>query len=236
MRLTIARRSALALALAVAAALPAVAEPPVPQITVTGEGRIDRAPDMAMISLGITTVGKTAAEAMATNSDGVAAVVANLAAAGIEPRDIQTSGLSLNPNWTGYDSSATPRIDGYTAMNVVTVRVRALDGLGTVLDAAVKDGVNTLNGLAFGLADPDPAMDEARKAAVADAQRRAALLAEAAGVTLGRVITITDSFGVGVPAPMYRMDAPMASAAPVPVSGGEVSIVANVTITWELTP
>jgi uncharacterized protein YggE len=232
MRLTNARRSALAFALALATTLPARAEPPVPQITVTGEGRVDRAPDLATISLGVTTQGDTAAAAMAANSEGVAAVLANLAAAGIEPRDIQTSGLSLNPNWTGYGSSATPQIDGYTAMNSVTVRVRALDGLGTVLDAAVQDGANTLNGLTFGLADPDPAMDEARIKAVADAQRRAGLLAGAAGVTLGPVLTISESFGTGAPAPMYRMDA--AASAPVPVASGEVSLVASVTITWAL--
>ncbi len=233
MRLFQTRRTALALALALAATLPARAEPPVPQITVTGEGRVDRAPDLATISLGVTTQGATAAMAMAANSDGVAAVLANLAAAGVEPRDIQTSGLSLNPNWTGYDSGSTPKIDGYMATNMVTVRVRALDSLGAVLDAAVRDGANTLNGLTFGLADPDPAMDEARRKAVADAQRRAALLAEASGVALGRVLTISESSGVGVPVPMYRMDAAQ-SAAPVPVAGGEVSLVANVTITWEL--
>ncbi len=235
MRLPTSRRAGLALALAVAA-LPAPAQtlaPPagVPQITVTGEGRLDRAPDLATISLGVTTQGASAAAAMAANAEGVAAVLANLAAAGIGPRDIQTSGLSLNPNWTGYDSSA-PRIDGYTAQNMVTVRVRALETLGAVLDAAVQDGANTLNGLSFGLADPDPAMDEARALAVADARARAGLLASAAGVTLGRVLTIAEGGGNGVPAPMYRMDA--AASAPVPVAGGEVALVATVTITWEI--
>jgi uncharacterized protein len=234
MRLTSARRSALALALALAAALPAAAEPPVPQITVTGEGRIDRAPDMATLSLGVTNQGATAAAALSANSTGVATVIANLKAAGIADRDIQTTGLSLNPNWSSYESSGAPRIDGYIAQNVVTVRVRALDALGPVLDAVVADGANTLNGLYFGLADPDPAMDEARALAVADAQRRAALLAGAAGVKLGRVLTISDSFGTGAPVPMYRMET--ASAAPVPVSGGEVSVVATVTISWEIAP
>ncbi len=232
MRLTMARRIALALALAFAAPLPVSAEPPVPQITVTGEGRVDRAPDLATLSLGVTTQGATAAAAMAANSAGVAAVLANLTAAGIAAADIQTSGLSLNPNWIGYDASPTPRIDGYTATNTVTVRVRALGSLGAVLDAAVQDGANTLNGLAFGLADPDPVLDEARVRAVADAQRRAALLAAAAGVTLGRVLSISDSVGVGAPAPMYSMYA--GSAAPVPVSGGEVSVLATVTISWEI--
>lgn len=235
MRFTRSLRSALAVALALAAALPAAAEPPVPQITVTGEGRIERAPDLATVSLGVTTNDPTAAGAMAANTAAVAAVIANLGAAGIADRDIQTTGLSLNPVWTSYDSSVPPKIDGYSAQNVVTVRIRALDSLGGVLDAAIRDGANTLQGIGFGLAEPDPVMDEARKLAVADAQRRAALLAGAAGVTLGRVLTISDSYGPTVPVPMYRMDAAM-SAAPVPVAGGEIAVVANVTITWEIAP
>jgi hypothetical protein len=221
-----------ALALAAALGLPAAAAPPLPQITVTGEGRVDRVPDLATISLGVTTQADSAAAAMAANSTGVAAVLASLAAAGIAERDIKTSGLSLNPNWTGYDSSA-PRIDGYTAANLVTVQVRAVDDLGRVLDAAVQDGANTLNGLTFGLADPGPAMDEARSLAVADARRRATLLAEAAGVKLGPILSISDSPGGGAPSPVYRMEA---AAQPVPVAAGEVTLTASVTVTWAIAP
>ncbi len=137
-------------------ALPAVAlaEAPVPQISVTGEGRVDVAPDMATVSLGVTTQGATAAEAMAANSAAVQAVLDRLTAAGIAARDVQTTGLSLNPLWSNYDSGQQQKIEGYAAANMVTVRVRALDGLGGVLDAAVSDGANTLNGLSFGLATP----------------------------------------------------------------------------------
>jgi uncharacterized protein len=202
-------------------------------ISVSGEGRVATSPDMATISLGVTTVGDTAATAMAMNSEELAKVMANLTAAGIEAKDIQTTGLSLNPNWT-YDSSGTTgTINGYTAMNMVNVRVRALDGLGGVLDAAIKDGANTLNGLTFGIADPQPVNDAARKLAVADALRKAGLLAEAAGVKLGPVMAISEQAGYADPSPMFRADA---SAAPggVPVAGGEVAMTVMVNMTWAL--
>jgi uncharacterized protein YggE len=201
-------------------------------LTVTGEGRVAQAPDMASVSLGVTTEGKTAAEALAANSTALAAVMARLTQAGIAPGDLQTSGLSLNPNWQNDSSTGGSRISGYIASNMLTVRVRALDGLGNVLDAAVKDGANTLNGVNFGLADPSPVEAEARKRAVADAKARAAVLAEAAGVTLGPIVTITEGGGGGnYPAPMFRM---AAEAAPVPMAGGEVETAMQVTIVWEI--
>lgn len=202
-------------------------------ITVTGEGTITAPPDMATVSLGVTTQGTTAAEAMAASSAALTTVLERLKAAGVEDRDIQTSTLNLNPNWTSTDGSSAPTIQGYVATNVLQVRVRAMDKLGPVLDAAVSDGANTLNGVSFGFQEPDPVMDEARKEAVAAAKARAELLTGAAGVSLGRIVSISESGGYAPPMPMYRMEAAMADAA-VPVEGGEVGVTANVTITWEL--
>lgn len=206
------------------------AEEPVRSISVTGTGTVEAAPDMATLMIGVTTQAATAAEALAQNSKATDAVIARLAASGVEARDMQTSNLSINPNWTGYDSS-TPTIAGYVASNMLTVRVRALDTTGTVLDAAVADGANTLNGMTFGLADPEPAYKDARKEAVADARAKAELLATAAGVKLGQVLSITDAGAMTDPQPMYR-DA--VSASPVPVAGGELGMIANVSVTWEI--
>lgn len=199
-------------------------------ISVTGTGTVEAAPDMATLMIGVTTQAETATEALTANSAATEAVIARLTASGIEARDMQTSNLSINPNWTGYDSSS-PRISGYVASNMLTVRVRKLETTGTVLDAAVADGANTLNGLTFGLANPEPAYDEARKAAVADARARAELLAAAAGVALGPVLSISDGGAMTGPAPMYRE---AASVAPVPVVGGELGLVANVSITYAI--
>lgn len=205
---------------------------PTPQITVTGEGVVDGIPDIATLSLGVTTTGDTAAAAMAANTEALSAVMARLKAAGIADRDMQTTNLSINPNWTGYDSGARQRIDGYTASNQLTVRIRVLEGLGAVLDAAIQDGANTLNGLSFGLSEPRPAMDAARKAAVEDARARATLLVEAAGAKLGPIVSITEGGGYTQPAPMFRQAADAAS--PVPVAAGEVATTANVTIVFEI--
>jgi uncharacterized protein YggE len=217
----------LSAALALALSGPGAAEEAkAPSIAVTATGTVEAAPDMATLTLGVTTQGETAAAALAASSASVAAVMARLAEAGIEARDMQTSNLSLYPNWSGSDSIA-PTIAGYVASNQVTIRVRQLDGLGAVLDAAVADGANTLNGLVFGLADPEPALNEARKAAVAEARARAELLAGAAGVTLGPILQISEGGSWTEPAPMFRAEI---APAGVPVAGGELGLTATVTI------
>lgn len=226
--------SILALSAALALPVPALAEDrPAPMITVTGTGTVEAAPDIATLSIGVTTQGETAAAALGANTAALEAVMARLTAAGIETRDMQTSNLSLNPNWTGYESSSVtgPTIVGYTANNMLTIRVRQLDSLGTVLDAAVADGANTLNGLSFGFADPDPLLDLARQEAVVVARARAELLATAAGVKLGRVVSISEAWATTDPVPMFKAEV---SATPVPVAGGELGLSANVTILYEL--
>jgi len=223
--------SALFLSAALALAVPALAEETGPATVIaTGTGTVEVAPDLATLSIGVTTQGDTAANALTANTAAMEAVMARLIASGIEARDMQTSNLYLSPNWTGYDT-ATPTISGFVASNSLTVQVRILDTLGAVLDASVADGANTLNGLTFGLANPGPVLDEARKEAVADARARAELLATAAGMTLGRIVLISEAEGAIVAYDGYRADA----AAPVPVAGGELGLSANVTIQYEIT-
>jgi uncharacterized protein YggE len=203
------------------------------QITVTGEGSVEGAPDIAVLSLGVTTEAATAAEAMAANTAAMAALLERLRSAGIAERDLQTANLSLNPNWTGYDGKSPPEITGYAAVNQLTVRIRALDTLGSVLDTAISDGANTLNGLSFGLTDPRLGMDRARVAAVADARAKAELLVQAAGVGLGRIVSISESGGYAQPAQMMKSS--LASDSAIPVAGGEVSTAASVTMVFEIT-
>ena len=213
---------------------PAVAQntaaPAAATITVTGEGVVLAAPDMATISLGVTSTAKTAKAAMDENSTALGTVLEALKAAGIEARDLQTSGLSLQPNWTN-SSSGQNTIDGYAARNQLTVTVRALPTLGTVLDAAVKDGANTLDNVSFGVADPAPLLDEARLRAVADARHRAEVVTGAAGVRLGQITTMTEFGGAAGPRGGAMLRASMES---VPVEGGEVSFAVNVSISWQV--
>jgi uncharacterized protein len=203
------------------------------QITVTGQGVVEMAPDMATISLGVTSQARSATSAMSENSAATARVLELLTGAGVEPRDMQTSGLSLSPNWNRRNSSsdAEPQITGYVANNQVTIRVRALDQLGQILDAAIRAGGNTFNGLSFGVQDPGPAADNARQLAVADGLRKANLYAQAANVHLGAIIELSEAEG-GTPQP--RMLREMAMSDAVPIAGGEVSLSASVTIVVEI--
>ncbi len=202
------------------------------RLTVIGEGSIETQPDMATISLGVTTEAETAAEALSANNEMTASVLETVSAAQVEPRDIQTSGLSLSPNWSQDRDGEASRIVGFVASNQITVRVRDLEALGGILDDVVSGGANTFNGLTFGLQEPGPARDEARKEAVADAQRKAQLYAEAAGVTLGPIVELSEVTG-DQPQPMYRSNGAMMESA-VPIAQGEISIEASVTVVFEI--
>jgi uncharacterized protein YggE len=225
-------------ALATAALLysPVWAEDAKSTISVTGEGHVAVAPDMATVSLGVMTDGDSAKSALDANNAAIAAVLEKLKSAKIEDRDVQTSGLSLGPRYD-YSSSnpdGTQKVTGYVASNMVTVRVRALDTVGGVLDAVVTNGANTLNGITFGLADDTAATDAARKAAVEDARRKADLYATAAGVKLGKILSISEQGSYMPPMPMPMAEASFKAGA-VPVAGGELGVTATVSVIYELT-
>jgi uncharacterized protein YggE len=203
------------------------------QISVSGTGQVDLAPDMATVRIGVTHQDEDAAAAMQQTSDKVAAMLARLTELGIESRDVQTAGLSLNPVWRDTPAQqGQPMPWGFEASNVVSLRLRDIAALGEVLDALVSDGANRLDGISFGLQEPEAAMDEARRLAVADAQRKAALYAEAAGVGLGQVISLSEQGG-GMPRPMMMEMAAM-RADSVPVAAGEVGISASVQMVFAL--
>lgn len=224
-----------AVAAAVLAA-PALAEDAYSRtISVTGEGRIALAPDMAHLSLGV--VGQDAAPGVALRemSEAMAAVMARMTAAGIAPADMMTGQLRLDENWDY--SGATAKFLGYAAATTLEVRVRDLDMLGTLIDAAVQDGANRLGGLRFDLSDRDTPLTEARRAAVADARARAELLAEGAGVTLGPLLSMSESSYYDQPQPYYDSREMLATApggAPVPVAAGETEVRANVTMVYSI--
>ena len=203
------------------------------QISVSGTGRVDLAPDMATVRIGVTHQDEDAAAALQQTSDAVAAMLARLTELGIAARDVQTAGLSLNPVWRDRpEQQGQPMPWGFEASNVVSLRLRDIAALGEVLDALVADGANRLDGVSFGLQDPEASMDEARRLAVADARRKATLFAEAAGVALGKVIDLTET-GRATPRPqMMEMAAMRADS--VPVAAGEVGITASVQMTFAL--
>ena len=202
-------------------------------LSVSGHGSVETVPDMATITLGVSQQARTAGEALSAISSVSAQVFASLEAAGIAPRDMQTSGLNLHPLFSNRNAStnAPPAIVGFNASNMVTVRVRELSALGTILDIVAQDGANEFNGLQFGLQAPDVLEQEARVAAVHDAMARATVMAEAAGVKVGRVISISEMGGGNRPMMMARG---AASFDAMPVAAGEVSLSADVSMVFEI--
>ncbi len=203
------------------------------RIVVSGVGVVQTAPDMATVSIGVQQEARTARQAMDAASIAMQSVIEQLATAGIEPRDIQTTNIGLNPRYQHSNDGRPPRVTGYIANNSVSVRVRELGNLGSVLDAVVSDGANALNGLSFGISERAPLQSSARAKAVEDAVSKASELAAAAGVTLGPVMSIVESGGGGVPQPMMR-GAMMEAAIDVPVSAGEMSIRQQVSVTFAI--
>ena len=210
-------------------------------ISISGIGEVTATPDTAFVNSGVTSQGATAREALDANTKAMTDLLETLKAAGIEARDIQTSGFSVNPNYVYSDArdangySLPPKIDGYQVSNTVNVRVRKLADLGAVLDKAVTVGANTINGISFSIADPSKLYDEARKAAFADAREKAALYATAAGNDLGSIQSISETQDGGQPQPYLMKSMSMdAASAPVPVQAGELSYSINVNVTWVL--
>ncbi len=205
-------------------------------LTVSATGEVAASPDVAVLRAGVETEGKTASTALEADNARVAAVLAALTELGIDKRDLHTGRITLTPVYASRASSApgtTPRIVGYRAVNAVVVRVHDIGRTGEVLDRVVAAGANRLAGLAFTLDDPGPATDEARRRAVAEARRRAALYARAAGVTLKRILSISEAGGAQ-PLPLSSVAMRAEVAGNVPVEPGRTTVRAQVTIIWEI--
>lgn len=203
-------------------------------ITLNGRGAVDHAPDIAMISLGVQIEALTAAAAMQQQAAKMNEVFAAVKAAGIADRDMQTSNLSLNAAYD-YPTNGKPKLRGYVASNQLTIKVRKIDSLGKTLDAVVKGGGNTINGVSFSIDKPEPLQDEARVSAIQDAARKAELYAKAVGYRVKRIVTVSENEGYQAPQPvMMQMRKEMADAAPTPVAAGEVTLMASVSVTFEL--
>ncbi len=205
-------------------------------LSLAASGTVKTVPDMVSISTGVTSEGQTARDALSKNTAAMTLVVDALKAAGIEPKDIQTTNFSVSPIYERKKQNEAAFITGYRVSNSVAITVRNIKKLGEVLDKTVGAGANTIDSIQFGVADPEKMKDEARRLAMQNAIDNAKLYAEAAGVELGPVIKITES-GSHIPRPLQARAAAapmMAEAAPVPVEGGTLSIETKVQVVWEL--
>lgn len=223
-------------------AVPAFADTQLPPtLNANGEGITNVVPDIAIVTIGVTTRGATAAEALAANSADATKVIDTVKAAGIDPKDIGPSGFNVFPVFEPQDPNqptpnTTPAIIGYQVTNEVRVTIRDIEASGAILDKVVTAGANQVSGIQFDVSDRKTPADSALAAAIADAKRQAEIMAEAAGVRLVRITNISGSAGGGMPMPMSARYDMAASAMPVPVMPGQQEIRANASVTWEIAP
>ncbi|MEO0981574.1 MAG: SIMPL domain-containing protein [Pseudomonadota bacterium] len=204
-------------------------------LTITAEAVVDREPDIAFLNAGVETEGETAAAAISENAERMTGVFDALAQAGVDPKDMQTSNFALEPRYNYNRDGRPPELLGYKARNQLTVKVRDLDNLGRTMDAMVSAGGNTFSGLTFALDDDTAVRNEARRLAMQDALSRAELYADAAGLEVGRIVTINESGYARGPQPLAMARGGFAAeSAATPIAAGEVGYTASVTVVFEL--
>ncbi|TPG42426.1 DUF541 domain-containing protein [Sphingomonas koreensis] len=235
------------LALAACAALPVFASAAVAQVTnptilpdgtileVAAQGKTTRVPDLATIDAGVVTQSATAAAALSDNATRMDKVLAALRAAGVQTRDISTSTVRLAPQYR-YADNQPPAITGYQATNTVSVKFRDIAKSGAILDVLVQQGANQIDGPNLSLSQPDAALDEARTDAVQRARARADLYAKAAGLSVSRILSISENgqnAGSPPPRPMMfaRADAAMAKTE---IEPGETDVTVDLAVRFLL--
>jgi uncharacterized protein YggE len=236
------RRILAILAAAVALLSPAVAQEPskVPgRISIVGEGKASAAPDTATFDAGVVVIAETAQAALEQNTKSITTLLAALKDAGIGGQDLATSGFAVQPRFVYPQPEPgkqpePPKLEGYEVRNSVTAKVRDISKLGTVLDKAVQHGANQIGAISFGIQSKDPLLDKARQEAINDAKRKAEKAAEAAGLKLGRLLSLSESVQHALPQPMAGGGMSLRGAgAPVPIEAGEQSLGTQVEMTWE---
>jgi uncharacterized protein len=204
------------------------------RLDVSATGEVTRVPDIAIISAGVVSRSATATGALQDAADRMQRVLAALKRAGVEDRDVQTSNISLNPEYR-YVENQPPQLTGYTASNQLTIRFRDIRNSGKILDALVSQGANQINGPSLTIDKPEAALDEARARAVAAGRARAELYARSLGMRIVRVVSVSESGGYAVPPPAPPMAVmEMARAADTRVVPGEQKLQVTLAMTFEL--
>ena len=203
-------------------------------ITVTGTGRVSVRPDTADLRLGVTVTAATVESARSASSSTLAAVLARLKALGIDDRDLQTSIVSVSPQYDYSREGAPPRLSGYTFSNLVAVVVRDIERVGDAIDAALTAGATNVDRIGFRSADGSAADREAREAAIADARMKAETFAAAGGVAIEAIAAIAEAASAAPPIPLLERAAFSAKDASTPVEPGENEVTASVTVTYLL--
>jgi uncharacterized protein len=206
-------------------------------LSVSAEAKASRVPDIATMSTGVVTQALDANGALRANAEEMNKVMAAIKAAGIAERDVQTSGISIYPQYQ-YAENKPPKINGYQASNTVTLKVRDISKLGKVLDALVASGANQVNGPNFEIDEPEAAYDEARRNALKKAQTRAEMYAKALGLRVRKIVSIDEGTGYQPPVMLRQqsMKAMAMDSMESPVSPGETTLTANLNVVFDLGP
>jgi uncharacterized protein len=204
------------------------------RLDISATGEVTRVPDVAVISAGVVSRSPTATGALQDAAGRMQRVLAALKRAGVEDRDVQTSNISLNPEYR-YVENQPPQLTGYTASNQLTIRFRDIRNSGKILDALVSQGANQINGPSLTIDKPEAALDEARARAVAAGRARVELYARSLGMRIVRVVSVSESGGYAPPPPMpMYARAEIAQAADTKIVPGEQKLQVTLAMTFEL--
>ncbi|WP_428820905.1 SIMPL domain-containing protein [Microbulbifer sp. MCCC 1A16149] len=203
-------------------------------ISISAQGEASQAPDIANLSAGVVTEADDSNAAMQANAKQMEALMQAIKKAGIEDKDIQTSGISLNPRYD-YQPNSERKIIAYQARNTVSITVHKLDELSAVIDAMAAAGANQIHGPSFSIGEPEPLLAKARDKALKQAQARAESYAESLGTKVRRIVSISEGSHGGMPRPMARMEMAAAKdSASTPIAPGESSVSVNMELVFEL--
>jgi uncharacterized protein YggE len=205
------------------------------RLDISATGEVTRVPDVAIISTGVVTRAPTATGAIRQNAARMERVRSALRQAGVADKDIQTSSLSLNPEYH-YEQNKAPRLTGYQASNQVSVRFRDIGDTGKILDALVAEGANQISGPSLTIDKPEEALDEARLKAIANGRARADLYARALGMRVVRLLSVSEGGGYAVPPPMpmYARAEAASMDAQTKIDPGEQKVQVGVNMSFEL--
>jgi hypothetical protein len=208
-------------------------------ITISGEGKVTATPDIANVSMGVQTESKTVKDAQTENNDKMNVIIKAIKDLGVDAKDIKTENYSVYPKYNYNSVNGTSNIVGYTVSQSVSIKIRDLDKVGSILAKGGELGANTVGGVNFTVDNPDKLKSEARQKAIDNAKEKAASLFKNLGVQVGRIVSF-DEFGASGVMPMYTdkaygMGGGAPTAVPAPdIQPGSTEITSNVNLTFEI--
>jgi uncharacterized protein YggE len=201
-------------------------EKPFPTIQVTGVGSVKGEPDAASFRIGVTTSASSARRSQKENTDEMNKVIGQLKKSGIDKKDIKTTRYNINPEYEYKNRVRT--FKGYKTVHVLSVTLHKIEKLGEILDAVVSAGSNDVSGIRFFIEEPAGLENQARAQAVLKAREKAKVLAEAAGVKVGKLISIQETLDRRGPIVPMAMAAGDAQSGVTQIEKGEMEIIARV--------